>query len=121
MGVIGSQLVHRVDQLFGKEELTNVLNSGIGIASVITGHIGLHSHMNVGSSAIVVAGEDSEELSNSGLVGFGDSSQECFVISGSILPGTPSIKNRHGIRVDSGISRVSTSGIASLEIISRKY
>lgn len=98
-----------------------MLNSGIRVASIITGHIELHSHMNVGGSAIVVTGEDSEKLSNSGLVGLGSSSQEGLVVGGSILPGAPSIQDRHGIRVNSGVARVGASGIASLEIISCRY
>ena len=76
MSMIRSQLVDRVDEILREEELTDVLGRGIGVARVISLHLGLHSDVDVGSAGRVVAREDGQELANTGLVGLGDSAQE---------------------------------------------
>ena len=72
MGVVRGQLVDGVDQFLWEEQLTHMLNRGIGVARVVCAHIGLHCHVDVSGSAVVVAGEDGEEFRDSSIVGLGD-------------------------------------------------
>lgn len=115
MGVVRGQLVDGVDQLLWEEKLAHVLDRGIRVARVVGAHIGLHCHMNVSSSAVVVAGEYGEELRNSRIVGLGDTAKEGLVVCSAIVSGAPAGEEGNGVGVNSCVARVGTGGIASLE------
>lgn len=105
------QRVNRAEQALLEEKLSEVLGAAGGVAGAV-GDVGLDRDVDVGRPRDVVSREQGQELGHALGISHLDTTQEGLVVGGAIGALGPAVQKFSRVRIDSGVARVSSGGVA---------